>query len=73
MAKAESNAYSKARKYTDEYIEKFVNYLDKLSDFDDKCLSCIEHNEDYIESVSDIEHPLYKTVLKTVTCGRTII
>lgn len=73
LAKAESNAYSKARNYTNKYVVELIQNLDILSDFDEKCLSCIEHNEDYIESVSNTEHPLYKKDLKIVTCGVTII
>ncbi len=71
LAKAENKAYEEASKFLTkskehlEYITNLINLFENHSDLQ------ITHNKEYIESVSDVNHPKYKDVLTPVKQGKT--
>ena len=73
MAKAENKAYNAASNYLYEYSNDVLFFSIKIADFFSKNIKCCSHNDEYIESVSNPEHPQYKKDLKKVMCGTTII
>lgn len=72
MAKAENNAYKKSIKYLEPFTKELLNTIYEMGTYAEKAGEYLAHNEDYIESVSNPEHPFYKTELKKVPCGVTV-
>ena len=64
LAKAENNIYNKAAQFLNEQLRHLFFFVEKITDFNAKRMQCCSHNNDYIKSIHDPAHPLYK---KTVT------
>lgn len=69
MAKAENNAYKRATKLLNEDYKHLVFITDAMRNFSEKAVGQIEHNEDYIDSVGNLEHPKYKETVTPITFG----
>ena len=71
LAKAENDAYVKAARYLNENQKHLTYFISKIEEFKDKGVRHCIHNEDYIESVHNPEHPKYKTTVKKLKHGYT--
>jgi hypothetical protein len=61
LAVAENDVYSQAKTYLSTVMKELQFFSRKISDFNAKSDRCREHNKDYITSIHDKNHPLYKT------------
>ena len=71
LAKAENQAYLNATRYLHNVhiqLEFFINRIDR---FKDKALRHCVHNEDYMNSIHDKNHPMYKDNLNKIKHGYT--
>ena len=61
LAVAENDVYSQAKTYLSHVMKELQFFTSKISDFKAKSDRCREHNKDYIASIHDKNHPMYKT------------
>lgn len=61
LAVAENDVYSQAKTYLSTVMKELQFFSRKISDFNTKSDRCREHNKDYITSIHDKNHPMYKT------------
>lgn len=73
LTKAEDNAYANALKYLGEQRKYLVEMMFMIDSFSNKANHQFEHNHDYIESVSNINHERYKSEVLPVKRGVTHI
>lgn len=71
LAKAENKAYKVACKYVDKDVRDALNFIEKATYFLDKSDIQCDHNIEYIESISNEEHPLYRENLSELKRGTT--
>lgn len=71
LAVAENDVYSQAKAYLSTIMKELQFFSAKISDFKTKSDRCREHNKDYINSVHDKNHPLYKEVVSKIRHGYT--
>ena len=71
LARAENDAYSKAGANLCEYLEEMSTLTMFILNFLDKKNRHEEHNLDYINSLHDPEHPMYKEVIGKIKSGTT--
>ena len=71
LAKAENNAYDKAGAYLLEYIKEMDAIRGYIMTFMDKAERHGQHNLDYIDSIHNPEHPLYKKTITNIKVGTT--
>lgn len=71
LAVAENDVYSQAKTYLSNVLKELQFFTKKISDFKVKSDRCREHNKDYINSVHDKNHPLYKEVVSKIKHGYT--
>lgn len=71
LAKAENIAYKRALKRLEIDFKHIVFIGDAMRNFRDKAVAQIEHNEEYIESVTNTQHPNYKSEILPVKSGIT--
>lgn len=71
LAKAENKAYLKAITYLNELFEHLIFFIDRINSFSDKGLSHCAHNVDYMESIHNPEHPMYKVTINPMKHGYT--
>ena len=73
MAKAENKAYLKAVSYLEEQQEHLMFINNAIEAFSNKAYHQCNHNDDYMDSVSNTEHPKYKKELKEIKNMVTIV
>ena len=71
LAKAENDAYRQAGEYLNEYVTEMNLMTKQIVDFFDKKDAHKKHNLDYIESIHDPEHPMYKEIVSIIKNGTT--
>ena len=71
LAVAENDVYSQAKTYLSNVLKELQFFTKKISNFKIKSDRCREHNKDYINSVHDKNHPLYKEVVSKIKHGYT--
>lgn len=71
MAKAENKAYLKAVSYLEEQREHLVFMNNAIEAFLSKAYHQCNHNDDYMDSISNTEHPKYKKNITKVKNGCT--
>ena len=71
MAKAENKAYLKAVSYLEAQQEHLMFMNKAIVDFTEKAYHQCAHNVDYMDSVSNPEHPKYKKEITKVKRGIT--
>ena len=64
LAKAENKAYMKAAEYLSKRQEDIIFMDNAITEFRKKAYGQCGHNKDYIESLSNPEHPRYKRKIK---------
>lgn len=64
LAKAENKAYLKAAEYLSKRQEDIIFMDNAITEFRKKAHAQCTHNEDYMDSISNPEHPRYKRRLK---------
>ena len=69
LAKAENAVYTKAIKFLNDQMFITNKYLDKIKTFINKGMKQCFHNNDYIESIHNTKHPLYKKNLNKLKIG----
>lgn len=71
LAKAENKAYRKASSYLFE-SQKHLNFLSSSIDkFISKGFNQCLHNDEYVQIISDVNHPKYKENVSKVQTGNT--
>ena len=73
LAKAENIACKRAIKLLNEDYKHLVFITDAMRNFSEKAVAQIEHNEDYIDSVTNTQHPNYKSEISPVKSGKLIM
>lgn len=73
LAKAENKAYMKAAEYLSKRQEDIIFMDNAITEFRKKAHAQCAHNEDYMDSISNPEHPRYKKRMKKVKSGNTIV
>lgn len=73
LAKAENKAYLRAASYLNEQQEDIIFMDNAITEFRKKAHAQCAHNEDYMDSISNPEHPRYKKRMKRVKTGNTIV
>jgi hypothetical protein len=73
MAKAENKAYTQAASYLFDYLNHLLFFQTAMRKFFDKTDHQCEHNEGYIDMISNPKNPNYKEELKGVKNGVTIV
>jgi hypothetical protein len=71
LAVAENDIYSQAKTYLSKAMKELLFFTDKITDFAIKSDRCREHNKDYITSIHDKNHPMYKTNVDKFKHGYT--
>lgn len=71
MAKAENKIYLKAVAYLEKEQEHIIFMNKAITEFTEKAYHQCTHNVEYIESVSNPEHPKYKKTVTKVKSGIT--
>lgn len=71
LAKAENKAYLNAIKFLEKYNEQLLFFMKRINAFCDKAYDHCLHNEDYIVSVSDKNHPRFKKRISKIKHGYT--
>ena len=71
LAVAENDVYSQAKTYLSTVMKELQFFSRKISDFTAKSDRCREHNKDYITSIHDKNHPMYKTNVEKFKHGFT--
>lgn len=71
LAKAENNAYRLANSYLCDMIKEFAFYQASILKFQDKAFRHDVHNTDYIESLHNPDHPMYKPIVTKIKQGTT--
>jgi hypothetical protein len=71
LAVAENDVYSQAKTYLSNVLKELQFFTKKISDFKEKSDRCREHNKDYITSIHDKNHPMYKTNVDKFKHGYT--
>ena len=71
LAKAENDAYRQAAEYLNEYVAEMSLMSKQIVNFLDKKDAHKKHNLDYIESIHDPNHPMYKEIVTTIKNGTT--
>lgn len=71
MAKAENKAYLKAVSYLEEKQKHLVFMNDAIEAFSSKAYHQCNHNVDYMDSISNTDHPRYKKNITKVKSGCT--
>lgn len=73
LTKAEDNAYANALKYLGEQRKYLVEMTSMIDSFKNKAKHQFVHNQDYIDSVSNVNHERYKSEVLPVKRGVTHI
>ena len=71
LAKAENDAYDKASNYLCEYLDEMSKLTMLIFNFIDKAGRHEAHNLDYIESIHNPEHSMYKEIVTKIKSGTT--
>ena len=71
MAKAENKVYLKAVAYLEEKQKHLVFMNNAIETFSSKAYHQCSHNVDYMDSISNTEHPKYKKNITKVKSGCT--
>lgn len=71
LAKAENKTYEMSLKYLHEYEEHLLFILNAIENFRDKSNRQCEHNLDFIETLTNENHPMYKKELPVLISGET--
>ena len=71
LAKAENDAYDKASNYLCEYLDEMSKLTMLIFNFIEKAGRHEAHNLDYIESIHNPEHSMYKEIVTKIKSGTT--
>lgn len=72
LTKAENKIYKEAASYLKKEQEHLIFIDNAITEFTQKAEYHCSHNEDYMESVSNPEHPRYKKDFTKIKSGVTI-
>ena len=73
MESGVNKAYMKAAEYLSKRQEDIIFMDNAITEFRKKAHAQCAHNEDYMDSISNPEHPRYKKRMKKVKSGNTIV
>ena len=71
LAKAENKTYEMSLKYLKQYEEELLFFLKAIENFMEKSNRQCKHNLDFIETLTNENHPNYKKELPVLISGET--
>lgn len=60
LARAENSCYMKAVKHLNKQAYMLNSLMVGIEEFTDKAYGCCAHNDDYVDSLVNEKHPMYK-------------
>lgn len=72
LAKAENDAYTQAYNYLNTYLKELEFFVKNINNFTKKAVGCKVHNNDYIKSLHDLNHEMYRAEVNDIPNAATI-
>ena len=69
LARAENSCYLQAVKYLNSQAYMLNSLMVGIEEFTDKAYGCCAHNDDYVDSLVNEKHPMYKKEVSTPKRG----